>query len=86
MPEYRYGVNKVIAYLKNGDIFRDVHIAWGREIVKVGDGSLIPFDASDVIDVENEYDSDEIPYIEPESLKDLLGLRFLAGSGNDIAE
>jgi hypothetical protein len=70
MPEYSYGVNKVTAYLKNGDIIRDVHIAHGEKILCVGDNFSIPFYASDIANIGSPYNSNEIPYILPEFLKE----------------
>lgn len=54
MPEYRQGVNRVKVRLKDGTIINNVYIAWGHEIVKVGDSNKIPFDASDIVDLEND--------------------------------
>lgn len=54
MPEYSYGVNKVKVQLKNGDVFRNVYVAWGFEIVKFGKSTIIPFNAEDVVDVKND--------------------------------
>lgn len=54
MPEYSQGVNKVWVRLQNGTIYRNVFIAWGSEIVKVGNSTKIPFDAADIVELENE--------------------------------
>ena len=54
MPEYRQGVNKVWVRLKDGTIHHNVFIAWGDEIVKVGESMDIPFDAEDIIELEND--------------------------------
>lgn len=54
MPEYRQGVNKVRVRLKNGAVYKNVFIAWGHEIVKVGDSNVIPFDANDIVELEND--------------------------------
>ena len=54
MPEYKQGVNKVKIRLKNGKVYKDVFIAWGHEIAKVGNSEKIPFDASDIVDLEND--------------------------------
>lgn len=53
MPEYRQGVNKIRVRLKNGEIISDVYVAWGEEIIKVGDTTEIPFREADIDDVEN---------------------------------
>ena len=53
MPEYRQGVNKVTVRLKNGEEFSSVFVAWGDEVVKVGTSMGIPFNADDVVYVEN---------------------------------
>ncbi|AEF99038.1 hypothetical protein [Methylomonas methanica] len=54
MPEYRQGVNKVWVRLQDHTIHHNVFIAWGDEIVKVGESSDIPFDAEDIIELEND--------------------------------
>ena len=54
MPEYRQGVNKVRVRLKDGTIYRNVFIAWGSEIVKVGDSTNIPFITGDILEIEND--------------------------------
>ena len=54
MPEYRQGANKVRVKLKDGRTFSDVFVAWGDEIVKVGTSTVIPFDAEDIVSVEND--------------------------------
>lgn len=54
MPEYRQGTNKVRVWLKDGRIYSSVFVAWGSEIVKVGASTSIPFDAEDVVRVDND--------------------------------
>lgn len=54
MPEYRQGTNKVRVKLRDGRIYSAVFVAWGNEIVKVGTDSNIPFDAEDIVSVEND--------------------------------
>jgi hypothetical protein len=54
MPEYRQGTNKVRVTLKDGRQFSPVYVAWADEVVKVGAGPEIPFNADDVVDVEND--------------------------------
>jgi hypothetical protein len=54
MPEYRQGVNRVTVRLRDGTSYRNVFIAWGGEIVKVGDSTEVPFDASDIVAIEND--------------------------------
>ncbi|MBK8402494.1 MAG: hypothetical protein IPL29_16055 [Propionivibrio sp.] len=54
MPEYRQGTNKIRVLLKDGRKYIAVFVAWGSEIVKVGDSTDIPFDAADIVDVEND--------------------------------
>ncbi|MGH8509909.1 MAG: hypothetical protein ACREU8_00510 [Gammaproteobacteria bacterium] len=54
MPEYRQGVNKVTVRLRDGRDFSHVFVAWGSEVVKVGNSTHIPFDAADIVEVENE--------------------------------
>ncbi len=54
MPEDRKGLNTVRVRLKNGAVYKNVFIAWGHEIVKVGDSNVIPFDANDIVELEND--------------------------------
>jgi len=54
MPESSYGAHKVKVRLKDGTIYHSVFIAWSSEIVKVGDSTSIPFDASDIVEIEND--------------------------------
>ena len=54
MPEHKYGVNKVKVFLKDGREYSEVFVAWGDEIIRVGRNSRIPFELSDVSDVEND--------------------------------
>ena len=42
MPESSYGANKVTLILDDGTSYSDVHVAWGKEIVKVGESEAIP--------------------------------------------
>ena len=53
-PEYSYGVARVVVTLEDGTEFRDVHIAWGKEIVKVGSSEQVPFDPSKIVDVRRQ--------------------------------
>ena len=52
MPECSYGVNKVTVVLDDGTEFRDVYVAWGEEIIKVGNSKTIPFDPGKVVRVK----------------------------------
>lgn len=54
MPEYRQGTNKVLVKLRDGRVYKSVFIAWGNEIIKVGIQDNIPFEAEDVVSVEND--------------------------------
>lgn len=54
MPEYRQGVNKVRVTLNDGRTVSSVYVAWGDEIVKVADSNHFTFNASDVVNVEND--------------------------------
>jgi hypothetical protein len=54
VPEYRQGVNRVRVRLRDGTIHHSVFIAWGSEIVRVGDSADIPFDASDIVEIDND--------------------------------
>jgi hypothetical protein len=54
MPEHSYGVNRVIVILDDGTKFRDVFVAWAKEIVKVGTSEEIPFEVSRIADVQKQ--------------------------------
>ena len=54
MPEYRQGSHKVKVILKDGQRYSSVFVAWGSEIVKVGSNTIIPFNAEDIVDVQND--------------------------------
>jgi len=54
MPEYRQGVNRVRVRLRDGTIHRQVFIAWGSEIVRVGESTDVPFNANDIVEIEND--------------------------------
>jgi hypothetical protein len=54
MPEYRYGVTRVRVTLNDGLRFSDVFVAWGSEIVKVGNSEEIPFDPSKIVALERQ--------------------------------
>lgn len=51
MPESSYGVNCVTVKLDDGAEIPNVYVAWGKEVVKVGESKEIPFDVSRIIDV-----------------------------------
>jgi hypothetical protein len=51
MPEFSYGVNRVVVTLDDGSEISDVYVAWGKEIIKVGSSDEINFDASRIVDV-----------------------------------
>jgi hypothetical protein len=52
MPESSYGATRVTVVLDDGTRIPDVYVAWGREIVKVGQRNEIPFDVSRIVDVQ----------------------------------
>jgi hypothetical protein len=54
MPEYSYGVHRVIAILDDGTKVYDVFIGWAKEIVKVGISEQVPFDPARIIDVQRQ--------------------------------
>jgi len=54
MPEYRQGTNKIRVRLKDGRTYSSVFVAWGDEIVKVGTFDSIPFNAEEIVSVEND--------------------------------
>lgn len=48
--EWRMGANKVDLVLRNGRIVKDVYLAWGRDIVRIGEHGVIDFQADDIVD------------------------------------
>lgn len=54
MPEYSHGVTRIRVTLRDGQVFNDVYVAWGTEIVKVGTSEEIPFDASKILKVAKQ--------------------------------
>jgi hypothetical protein len=54
MPEYSYGVNRVILTLKDGTVIPDVYVGWGMDVLRVGKNTEVNFDASDVVAVEHQ--------------------------------
>ncbi|MFH1296852.1 MAG: hypothetical protein ABIJ04_06215, partial [Bacteroidota bacterium] len=50
-PRHGYGVKLVTAILKNGIEYKNVMVAWSREVIHVGGYANVPFDARKVIDV-----------------------------------
>jgi len=51
MPETSYGATRVVVILDDGTRIGDVYVAWGNEIVKVGEKTNIEFDVSKIVDV-----------------------------------
>jgi hypothetical protein len=54
MPEYSYGVNRLVVTLDDGTTVSDVFVAWAKEIVKVGTSEHIPFDPTRIIEVRKQ--------------------------------
>jgi hypothetical protein len=54
LPEYSQGVNKVKVRLKNGKVYSAVFVAWGKEIIRVGQSTQVPFEASEIVEVWND--------------------------------
>ena len=53
MPEYSYGVNRVTVELDDGTWYDEVYVAWGEEIIQVGNSKTIPFEPGRVVKVKN---------------------------------
>lgn len=51
MPEYRQGVHRVVVTLDDGAEIHDVFVAWGSEVVRVGENDEISFDPGRVVEV-----------------------------------
>jgi hypothetical protein len=54
LPESSYGANRVVVTLDDGTEVRDVYVAWGKEIVKVGNSQDIPFEVSRIVNVRHQ--------------------------------
>jgi hypothetical protein len=54
MPEYSQGVVRIRVTLDDASRFNDVFVAWGSEIVKVGESEDVPFNASRIVSVERQ--------------------------------
>jgi hypothetical protein len=59
IPESSYGATRVTLILKDGKRIGNVVLAWGSDIVKIGEkeigeASEIGFDTNDVADIINE--------------------------------
>ncbi len=54
LPEYRQGVHKIVAVLDDGTEIRDVFVAWGSEVIRVGDSEDIRFDPGRMVEVRNQ--------------------------------
>ncbi|MCP3932690.1 MAG: hypothetical protein GY705_26770 [Bacteroidetes bacterium] len=58
-PEYSYGANKVTLILQNGIEIKEVFLAWGEEIVKIGSKPIeskkeLPFSIEEIKDLISE--------------------------------
>jgi hypothetical protein len=53
-PEYSYGVTRIVVTMDDGNEFRDVFVAWGKEIVKVGASVAVPFDPTKIVAVRRQ--------------------------------
>ena len=53
-PEYSYGVARIVVTLDDEIECRDVFVAWGKEIVKVGSSEDVPFDPSRIVAVRRQ--------------------------------
>ena len=54
LPEHSYGAVRVTVVLDDGSSISDVYVAWGSEVVRVGDRADIPFDPSRVVEVHHQ--------------------------------
>lgn len=51
LPEYRMAAHRVALELRDGRIIENVVVAWGEEIVRVGDSEVIDFDPETIVAV-----------------------------------
>jgi len=54
MPECHYGASRIVATLDDGSEFRDVIVAWGKEIVRVGSSTVVSFDSRRIVAVRHQ--------------------------------
>lgn len=54
MPEASYGATRIEVTLEDGRVCRNVVVAWGSEVVRVGGSSTIPFDPERIISVRHQ--------------------------------
>ena len=52
-PETHMGVQMITVTLRDGRVLTGVHVAWGREVVRVDGEYGIPFTGEEVIAVED---------------------------------
>jgi len=53
-PETRVGVNTVTVTLRDGRVVGGVDVAWGSQVVRVRGQDSNPFEAEDVVEVDDE--------------------------------
>ena len=54
IPDFSYGVKRVAVVLDSGIEYTGVHVAWRKEILRVGGHETVPFDAKRVADVRHD--------------------------------
>ena len=54
IPEYRHGVHRVVVTLDDGTEIHDVFVAWGSEVIRVGEDERINFDPGLVVDIRRQ--------------------------------
>ena len=52
-PETHMGAQTIRVTLADGRTFDGVTVAWGHEVVRVAGFDVLPFDASEVVEVED---------------------------------
>jgi hypothetical protein len=53
-PESHMGVHRIAVVLREGQAYRGVEVAWGRDVLSVEGYEVPPFDASDVVSVADD--------------------------------
>jgi hypothetical protein len=53
-PEWHAGVHRVTVALDDGRRFRGVLVSWGTDVLSVEGYGAVPFDATDVVAVEDD--------------------------------
>ena len=54
IPDFSYGVKRIVIILDDSTEYPGVYVAWRKEILRVTGHDVIPFDAKRIVDVRND--------------------------------